>query len=103
MEVQDIKIKSSFFDDDNIENVSLWKKENSLKKLSDVKIMEGNLFKKSSRTKFWKSRYYVLFEDRLAYFKVSIYINSALKVKEWTREQRTVLLFNTEHKARNDL
>jgi len=64
-------VKSSFFDDANIENYAFWKKKAHLKKHSDVKLMEGNLFRKSSRTNFWKSRYYILYEDRLAYHKVS--------------------------------
>ena len=61
--------KPSFFDDENTQNFQLWKKE-AMKKPSDVHVMEGVLFKRSSRTNFWKSRYYVLFEDRLACFKV---------------------------------
>lgn len=63
--------KSSFFDDTNIENYAFWKKKAHLKKHSDVKLMEGNLFRKSSKKDFWKSRYYILYEDRLAYHKVS--------------------------------
>jgi len=69
MQFLDSKVKPSFFDE-NLDNFRIWKKGASLKKPSEVRIMEGILFKRSSRTGFWKSRYYVLFEDRLAYFKV---------------------------------
>jgi len=61
---------SSFFDDANTDNYIFWKKKAPLKKHSEVKLMEGNLFRKSSkRANFWKSRYYILYEDRLAYHK----------------------------------
>ena len=70
MENQLLTIKPSFFDELHPENINLWKKGPAPKKASEVRLMEGILFKKSSRTSFWKSRYYVLFEDRLAYFKV---------------------------------
>jgi len=63
-------IKPSFFDDVLIDNYTFWKKKASLKKHSDRRLMESNLFRKSSRTNFWKSRYYILYEDRLAYYKV---------------------------------
>ena len=64
---------SSIFDDDNIANFTIWRKNaNTFKKFSEVRVMEGILFKQSKRTNFWKSRYYVLFEDRLAYYKVNI-------------------------------
>lgn len=70
MQFLESKVKTSFFDD-NLDNFRIWKKGVSLKKPSDVRIMEGILFKRSTGTNFWKSRYYVLFEDRLAYFKNS--------------------------------
>ena len=64
---------NSIFDDENIEKFIVWKKNtDSLKKLSKVHLKEGILFKKSKRTNFWKSRYYILFDDRLAYYKVNI-------------------------------
>jgi len=66
---QDISIKQSFFDDAVIDNYTFWKKKASLKKHLDTRLMESNLFRKSSRTNFWKSRYYILYEDRLAYYK----------------------------------
>jgi hypothetical protein len=71
--IQDFTLftKPSFFDDAGpLEDFSFWKPlSTSLRKFSDVKHIEGILFKKSQRTSFWKSRYYVLFDDRLAYFK----------------------------------
>ena len=70
MENQVFTIKPSFFDDAVSIDNKLWKKKTPLKKPSETRLIEGILFKKSSRTGFWKSRYYVLFEDRLAYFKV---------------------------------
>jgi len=69
MEVQKLQVKPSFFDDDHPENYQFWKKGDTLKRPSDAKVIEGILFKRSSRTQFWKSRLYVLFEDRLAYHK----------------------------------
>ncbi len=63
-------VKPSFFDDPVIEDYKLWKKGVPLKKPSETRLMEGILFKKSNRTNFWKSRFYVLYEDRLAYYKV---------------------------------
>ena len=55
-----------------LEEFMLWKPlANTLRKFSDVRHMEGILFKRSKRTNFWKSRYYVLFDDRLAYYKVA--------------------------------
>jgi len=68
MQFLESKVKPSFFDD-NFDNFRIWKKGTTPKKPSDVRIMEGILFKRSSGTNFWKSRYYVLFEDRLAYYK----------------------------------
>ena len=63
----------SIFDDENISNFTIWRKNaNTFKKFSNTHLMEGILFKQSKRTNFWKSRYYVLFEDRLAYYKVNI-------------------------------
>jgi serine/threonine protein kinase len=57
---------ASIFDDD-VQDYTMWKKNPSaLKKYSELKIIEGLLFKQSNRTNFWKSRFYVLFEDRLA-------------------------------------
>jgi len=63
--------KPSFFDDaGSHEDFSFWKQISiTTRKLSDVKHTEGILFKKSKRTSFWKSRYYILYDDRLAYFK----------------------------------
>eukprot|EP00331_Platyophrya_macrostoma_P013682 CAMPEP_0176415868 /NCGR_PEP_ID=MMETSP0127-20121128/6037_1 /TAXON_ID=938130 /ORGANISM="Platyophrya macrostoma, Strain WH" /LENGTH=596 /DNA_ID=CAMNT_0017795895 /DNA_START=34 /DNA_END=1824 /DNA_ORIENTATION=- len=63
--------KASFFDDIGpLEEFNFWKPLSStLRRFSDIKHVEGILFKKSKRTNFWKSRYYVLFDDRLAYFK----------------------------------
>jgi len=69
MQLQDPTLRLSFFDDENLENFQFWKKNSPLKKPSDEKVIEGNLFKRSSRTNFWKSRFFVLFEDRLAYYK----------------------------------
>jgi hypothetical protein len=63
-------IKPSFFDEQHTEDYQMWKKGVPLKKPSEIRLMEGILFKKSSRTNFWKSRFYVLYEDRLAYYKV---------------------------------
>mgnify|MGYP000998716614 FL=1 len=63
--------KPSFFDDaGSNEDFLFWKNVSVTKKMSDVKHIEGILFKRSERTGFWKSRTYVLFDDRLAYFKV---------------------------------
>lgn len=72
MQNTDFTAKPSFFDDAGpLDDFSFWKPFGStLKKLSDVRHIEGILFKKSNRTNFLKSRYYVLFDDRLAYFKV---------------------------------
>ena len=66
-------IQPSFFDDPGpLEDFSFWKPlSSSFRQVSTVKIMEGNLFKRSSWANFWESRYYVLFEDRLACFEVS--------------------------------
>ncbi len=75
MQIQDPALRISFFDDESLENFQFWQKDVPLKKPSDVKIIEGILFKKSSRTGFWKSRYFVLFEDRLAYHKVKTNIS----------------------------
>jgi len=72
MEVQKLSVKPSFFDDDHPENYRFWKKGDTLKRPSTEKVIEGILFKRSSRTSFWKSRLYVLFEDRLAYHKVLV-------------------------------
>ena len=72
-----IKPGSSFFDDASSVDYTIWRKNASLKKASEVRILEGILFKKSTRTNFWKSRYYVLFEDRLAYYKVIFYSSSS--------------------------
>lgn len=69
MQLREHKARPSFFDDDVLENFLLWKKSPYTKKPSEVKITEGILFKKSSKTNFWKSRYYVLFEDRIACYK----------------------------------
>ena len=63
-------IKTSFFDEPGPEEYKVWKKNVPLKKPSETRLMEGILFKKSNRTNFWKSRFYVLYEDRLAYYKV---------------------------------
>ena len=65
-------IRPSFFDDVGpLEDFCFWKPmAGTSKKFSDVKHIEGNLFKKSKASNFWKSRYYILFDDRLAYFKV---------------------------------
>jgi len=60
---------SSFFDDANSRSYQLWKKSTSLKKPSENKIYECVLFKRSKRTNFLKSRFYVLFDDRFAYYK----------------------------------
>jgi hypothetical protein len=69
--------KPSFFDDVGANEDSLFWRNITVttKKLSDVKHIEGILFKRSKRTSFWKSRTYVLFDDRLAYFKVHILAN----------------------------
>lgn len=64
------QIKPSFFDEAPSADYIIWKKGDSVKKPSEQRLMEGILFKRSSGTDFWKSRYYVLFEDRLAYYKV---------------------------------
>ena len=64
------QIKPSFFDEAPSADYVIWKKGVPVKKPSEHRLMEGILFKKSSGTNFWKSRYYVLFEDRLAYYKV---------------------------------
>jgi len=66
-----MNIKPSFFDDTAPSEYSIWKKDVPPKKASELRITQGILFKKSSRTNFWKSRFYVLFEDRLAYYKNS--------------------------------
>lgn len=71
--------KPSFFDETGpLEDSGFWRPFGStLRKFSDVKHIEGILFKKSKRVNFsWKSRYYVLFDDRLAYFKVIELISS---------------------------
>ncbi len=86
--IQDFKLftKPSFFDDaEPLEDFSFWKPlSSSLRKFSDVKHIEGILFKKSQRTSFWKSRYYVLFDDRLAYFKV-LYFSQRVVVMKITK------------------
>lgn len=65
--------KPSFFDDVvGIEDYKFWKPVVPNKRFSDIKHIDGILFKRSKRTSFWKSRYYVLYDDRLAYFKVLI-------------------------------
>lgn len=64
---------TSFFDDiePSLEDSNFWLPSiNIPKKISDVKQIEGVLFKKSKSSNFWKSRYFALFDDRLAYFKV---------------------------------
>jgi len=65
--------KPSFFDDYSTpEEFTFWKPlTNYTRKFSEIKHIEGILFKKSQKTNFWKSRYYVLYDDRLAYFKVA--------------------------------
>lgn len=77
-------INASFFDDTNTEGYIIWKKGVPLKKASEVRLMEGILFRKGKSTGFWKSRFYVLFEDRLAYFKV-IFSFSLVTAIEWKR------------------
>lgn len=73
-----MNIKPSFFDDTASNDYSIWKKDVPPKKASEVRITQGILFKKSSRTNFWKSRFYVLFEDRLAYYKVILWYTTKL-------------------------
>ncbi len=78
MQQIDFTTKPSFFDDITpLDDYIFWKPlTNALKKFSDLRHIEGILFKKSKRTSFLKSRYYVLFDDRLAYFKVLHHILS---------------------------
>jgi len=94
-----MNIKPSFFDDVNISSneYSIWKKDVPPKKASEVRITEGILFKKSSRTNFWKSRFYVLFEDRLAYYKVSLPSSINLPEIEQSPATRTSLLLSLEY------
>ena len=70
----DDSYNASFFDDLEDKDFKIWKKINTApikKGMSDFRIIESILFKKSSKkTNFFKSRYYVLFEDRFGYFKV---------------------------------
>ena len=65
---------TSFFDDLEDKDFKIWKKANGSpikKPLSNSRILESTLFKKSAKkANFFKSRYYVLFEDRFGYFKV---------------------------------
>ena len=61
----------SFFDDVNPIAYQLWKKGPPLRRPSEHRIYESILFKRSKKTNFLKSRYFILFDDRLAYFKVS--------------------------------
>lgn len=89
--------KPSFFDDPGASDDFLfWKNVSSHpKKFSEVKHIEGILFKQSKRTSFWKSRYYVLFDDRLAYFKVSCiqFPLSNFNINlEWQRKKGDCLL-----------
>lgn len=97
MKNQVFTIKPSFFDEANLIDPKIWKKGIALKKPSEVRLIEGILFKRSTRTNFWKSRYYVLFEDRLAYYKVLKICNSNLKVIEWKRAKRAGSLFPTKY------
>ena len=68
-------LKSSFFDEDlNNSNYKIWCKE-SIKEtfmpLSQKILIEGPLFKPSkSNILNLKQRYFVIFEDRLLYYKV---------------------------------
>lgn len=74
----DLTTKKYFFDDAaTLEDLSFWKQHSNFpKKFSEIKHIEGILFKKSKKTNFWKSRYYVLFDDRLAYFKVASFVQA---------------------------
>ncbi len=67
-------IQTSFFDDVGpLEDFSFWKPlSNSLRQFSHTRQIEGTLFKRSNWANFWESRYYVLFDDRLACFEVLI-------------------------------
>eukprot|EP01017_Pseudomicrothorax_dubius_P024943 TRINITY_DN2657_c0_g1_i5.p1 TRINITY_DN2657_c0_g1~~TRINITY_DN2657_c0_g1_i5.p1 ORF type:complete len:420 (-),score=74.47 TRINITY_DN2657_c0_g1_i5:597-1856(-) len=58
----------SFFDDPALESrPRLWLEETTRKKLSPYKLMEGELFKKSTNSEFLKNRFFIMFEDRLVY------------------------------------
>ena len=63
-------IEKSFFDDPDTSEYTFWiknPKDNPMfmkLKLSEVRF-EGHLFKKSSKSDFWKSRYFRLYYDRL--------------------------------------
>jgi len=62
--------KTSFFDDPEDIEYKLWKElPINNKKFSDVRLYEGLLFRKSTKTNFFKSRYFILFEDRLSFYK----------------------------------
>ena len=76
-------IRSSFFDefedshkDFEIDCNRLWIKEEEFQKItqtfqyfSDEILIEGLLFKKSSKTEWFRNRYFVLYEDRLVCYK----------------------------------
>jgi len=61
----------SFFDDVSPAAYQLWKKGAPLRRAFENKLFENVLFKRSKRSNLLKSRYYVLFDDRLAYYKSS--------------------------------
>ena len=67
---------SSFFDDYENAAFKIWEKVNSMpvkRSISDIRILESILFKRSTKkVNFFKSRYYVLFEGKIVYFKVLI-------------------------------
>jgi calcium-dependent protein kinase len=63
--------KPSFFDDPDTSDYRLWKtyKHNN-KKFSTSKIYEGTLFRKCKNPEIkYKNRFFILFEDRLGYYK----------------------------------
>ena len=65
---QGASVKSSFFDDAESDKYVFWKDEPP-KNPSGTKIVEGILFQRCSNT--LKPQFYILYEDRLAFFKVS--------------------------------